>query len=203
MFIHPHDLETDPAVWRAFLVAQGFGQVACCGPAGARFPVVLPTQYAVHGDEVLFHVVAANPLVAALRAHPHAVLSVAGDWAYIPGAWKSIGSEDPRLGIPTTYYAAVQVSGPCVLVEDAEQIAALLRVQLGAVDTPDQLVDPLEHGARLRSIRGIRLRLEDVRAKFKYGGNVDVDHRLAVAAQLEARDGPGDRAALAHLRRTM
>ncbi len=203
MFIHPHDLETDPAVWRAFLVAQGFGQVACCGPASARFPVVVPTQFALHGDEVLFHVVAANPMVAALRANPHAVLSVAGDWAYIPGGWKSIGSEDPRLGIPTTYYAAVQVSGSCALVEDPDSIAELLRVQLGAVDVPAQLVDPLEHGARLRSIRGVRLQMEEVRAKFKYGGNVDVEHRLAVAARLEERGGPGDRAVLEHLRRTL
>jgi len=32
-------------------------------------------------------------------------LSVAGDWAFIPGSWKAIGDEDPEYGIPTTYYA--------------------------------------------------------------------------------------------------
>ena len=31
------------------------------------------------------------------------VLSVAGDWAYIPPVWKAIADEDPRYGIPTTY----------------------------------------------------------------------------------------------------
>ena len=39
------------------------------------------------------------------------VLSVAGDWSYIPSAWKAIGDEDPRFGIPTTYYAGVQLTG--------------------------------------------------------------------------------------------
>ena len=39
------------------------------------------------------------------------VLSVAGDWAFIPSAWKAIDGEDPALGIPTTYYGAVQLEG--------------------------------------------------------------------------------------------
>lgn len=43
--------------------------------------------------------------------------------------------------------------------------------------------------------------LTDVRAKFKYGGNVDDAHRLAVADRLAERQGPGDLAARAHLLR--
>jgi transcriptional regulator len=41
-----------------------------------------------------------------------------------------------------------------------------------------------------------------VRAKYKFGGNVDQAHRDAVAQHLIERDRPGDRAALEHLRRT-
>ena len=52
------------------------------------------------------------------------VLSVAGDWAYIPAAWKAIADEDPRYGIPTTYYGAVQVTGPAqVIDEHADRLA--------------------------------------------------------------------------------
>jgi transcriptional regulator len=43
--------------------------------------------------------------------------------------------------------------------------------------------------------------VREVRAKFKYGGNVDDAHRAAVAEQLAGRDAPGDAAALAHVRR--
>jgi transcriptional regulator len=39
-----------------------------------------------------------------------------------------------------------------------------------------------------------------VRAKFKYGGNVDAEHRLAVVDRLKRRNGPGDAAAAAHVR---
>lgn len=59
---------------------------------------------------------------------------------------------------------------------------------------------PIEHAAKLRAIRGLRLDIEHVRAKLKYGGNVDDAHREAVAERLAWRAGPGDAAALAHLR---
>jgi len=80
-------------------------------------------------------------------------------------------------------------------------IAAVLRTQLRALQPDVTVVDPSEHGARLRVIRALRLRVDDVRAKFKYGGNVDRDHRATVLAHLGERDGPGDRAAAAHLER--
>ena len=61
--------------------------------------------------------------------------------------------------------------------------------------------DPAEHGRTLNGIRGLRLAVREVRPKFKYGGNVDDAHRAAVVEHLHERGGPGDRAAIAHLRR--
>jgi transcriptional regulator len=199
MFVHPHDRVDDAARWRAFLVDQGFGQLAAAGERRS-YPVVVPTQYVLDGDTILMHVVAANPILAALAENPHALLSVAGDWAFIPGAWKAIGDEDPRRGIPTTYYGAVQVMGRCTVEAQSDAIAELLRVQLSALDPGGDYVDPIEHGAKLRTIRGLRLAIDDVRAKFKYGGNVDQAHRDAVGERLAERDGPGDRASIGHLR---
>lgn len=198
MLIRPHDRDHDQR-WRAFVVAQGFGQLVAAGLDRA-VPVVVPTQFSLVDDEVWCHLAADNPLFEALAERPIALLSVAGDWAYIPGAWKAIPPEDPRRGLPTTYYAAVQLSGPVTVEEDPAAIAAVLRRQLAELEPDGDHVDPLEHGARLRAIRGVRLRIESVRAKFKYGGNVDQAHRALVAQRLAERDGPGDRAALAQLR---
>jgi transcriptional regulator len=161
--------------------------------------VVVPTQFVVERDVILFHVLARNPIVAALASDARAVLSVAGDWAFIPGAWKAIDGEDPREGIPTTYYGAVQVSGSCVVDDRPDAIAELLRRQVAAIDPDGDYIDPLEHGAKLKSIRGIRLSIDEVRAKFKYGGNVDQAHRDEVRDRLLARNGPGDQAAIGHL----
>jgi transcriptional regulator len=195
------DRDDDPQRWRAFLDAQGFGHFAAAG-RDRDVPVVVPTQYVLGDDEIVLHLIASNPVFAALDENPRAVLSVAGDWAFIPGSWKAIGDEDPAHGIPTTYYGAVQVTGSCTVDTDPDAIAAVLRTQLGALDPDGSYVDPTEHAARLRQIRAVHLAIEEVRAKYKYGGNVDQAHRDAVATHLDERDGPGDRAALTQLRRT-
>jgi transcriptional regulator len=161
----------------------------------------VPTQYVLDGDTVLVHLLARNPVWDAIAENPTVLLAVSGDWAFVPSSWKAIGDEDPRLGIPTTYYASVQLTGAATSVDDPDEIAALLRTQLAALQPEEDVVDPAEHGARLRVIRGLRMRIDDVRAKFKYAGNVDRAHREAALARLLDRDRPGDADAAAHLRR--
>jgi transcriptional regulator len=198
VYIAPPDRALDEDEWRSFVTAQGFGHFVAAGRDRA-YPAVTPTQYTLRGHEVLLHLAAPNPVLDALAQHPAAVLSVAGDWAYVPSAWKAIGDEDPSLGIPTTYYAAVQLSGPVVVDDDPAAIAAVLRAQLADVQPDSAVADPeVAHATRLRGIRAVTLRIEDVRAKFKYGGNVDEPHRRAVARRLLERDQPGDAAAAAH-----
>ena len=201
MLIHPWDAGASEQEWLDFVRAQGFGHLVAAG-RDRDVPVVVPTQFALPSpDEVLLHLARPNPIWTALDENPAVVLSVAGDWAYIPTAWKAIGDEDPRFGVPTTYYAAVQLIADATVVDDDEGKAAILRVQLGATEPGSGAADPLEHGRRLNSIRGLRLAVREVRAKFKYGGNVDDEHRAFVAEQLTERAGPGDAAALNHLRR--
>lgn len=200
MFIHDVD-GGDEAEWRDFLAAHPFGELIAGGGPERRVPVVVPTQYVLDGDDVLIHLLGRNPAWEAIAENPAVVLAVSGDWAFVPSSWKAIGDEDPRLGIPTTYYASVQLTGRVTVIEDADGIAAVLRAQLAALQPGEDVVDPSEHGARLRVIRGLRITVEEVRAKFKYGGNVDRSHRGAVLARLVDRDGPGDRAAAAHLGR--
>ncbi|MGD0442259.1 MAG: FMN-binding negative transcriptional regulator, partial [Acidimicrobiales bacterium] len=160
------------------------------------------TQFVLEGDEVILHLVGKNPIFEAIDEQPRVLLSVAGDWAFIPSAWKAIGEEDPLLGVPTTYYAAVQVEGTATIMADPSDVAGVLRRQLAALQPGVEISDPLTaHEALLRTIRAIRIVIEEVRAKFKYGGNVDVAHREAVIAALERRGRPGDLAAARQTRR--
>ncbi len=201
MLIHPWDAGSSDAEWQVFVRAQGFGHLVAAG-RGRDVPVVVPTQFALlSAAEVVLHLARPNPIWAALEENPSVLLSVAGDWAYVPAAWKAIGDEDPRMGVPTTYYAAVQLIADATVIDDADAKAAILRVQLGSTEPGSGAADPIEHGRRLAGIRGLRLVVRDVRAKFKYGGNVDDEHRAAVAELLAGRGGPGDAAALDHLRR--
>lgn len=148
---------------------------------------------------VLLHLVAPNPIFDALAEQPRVLLSVAGDWAFIPSAWKAIDDEDPRLGIPTTYYGAVQLVGSARVDSDPAAVAEVLRRQLAVLEPGVEVADPADvHGPRLSAIRGIRVTVDEVRAKFKYGGNVDSTHREAVIHHLRERSGPGDLAAACH-----
>lgn len=198
VLIRSHDAGTDETQWRRFVTDQGFGQLAVNADP---VPVVVPTQFALGEAEVILHLAAANPVFAALDANPNAVLSVAGDWAYIPGAWKAIGDENPALGVPTTYYAAVQLIGTVTVFDGPQDIADILRTQLADVEPDGGLVDPSEHERRFPAIRGLRLSIDEVRSKFKFGGNADDAHRAAVSERLGERNGPGDAAAAAHVPR--
>jgi transcriptional regulator len=152
---------------------------------------------------VLLHLARPNPIWTALDENPAVLLSVAGDWAYVPSAWKAVGEEDPALGIPTTYYAAAQLAGTAALVDDEEGKLEILRAQLAANEPEIGHADPSVHRRRLPGIRGIRITVRTVIGKFKYGGNVDDAHRQAIAERLAMRAGPGDAAARSHLLRRL
>ncbi len=200
MLVHPWDAALDPDEWRDFVVSQGFGQLIAPG-RDREVPIVVPTQFVLEGDELLLHLARPNPVWHAIDENATVLMSVAGDWAYVPSAWKAIGDEDPARGIPTTYYSAAQLTCDATVVDDAEGKLAILRRQLAELEPELPTADPEVHTRSLPSIRGLRLAIREVKAKFKYGGNVDLDHRLAVADRLANRGGPGDAAARAQLLR--
>jgi transcriptional regulator len=202
MLVHPWDAPIAPDEWRNFVVSQGFGQLIAPG-VGREVPVVVPTQFLLDGDAVLLHLARPNPVWRAIEERPVVLLAIAGDWAYVPSAWKAIGDEDPALGIPTTYYAAAQLRCDATVVDDDAGKIAILRQQLAAAEPASNAADPSVHRRKLAGIRGLRLAIREVTAKFKYGGNADVDHRLAIADRLTERGGSGDAVARDHLiRRT-
>jgi transcriptional regulator len=185
--------------WRPFVESHPFGHLVAPGGPDRDLPVVVPTQFVLDGWTVWSHLVRANPVFTAVAENPRVVLSVAADWAFIPSSWKAIGAEDPALGIPTTYYGAVQLAGT-----SPGSVAAILRRQLAAFQPDVDVADPAEaHGSRLVGIVGLEISVEDVTAKFKYGGNVDAAHRRAVVARLRQRGGPGDDEAAGHVLRRM
>ena len=83
-------------------------------------------------------------------------------------------------------------------------MAAILRRQLATFQPDVEVADPGEsHAPKLLGILGISIDVEQVSAKFKYGGNVDEPHRRAVVERLQARGGSGDDAAAGHVVRRL
>jgi len=207
MFIAPVDATSGEGEWRPFVEAHPFGHLIAPGGPRRDMPVVVPTQFVLDGAVVWLHLVRANPVFGALAENRRVLLSVADDWAYVPSSWKAVGDEDPALGIPTTYYGAVQLLGTATVHDERTapgSVATILRRQLSAFQPDVEVVDPGQaHAAKLVGILGLEIRIEEVTAKFKYGGNVDEPHRRAVADRLVRRGGPGDDAAAGHVVRRL
>ena len=69
-------------------------------------------------------------------------------------------------------------------------VAAILRRQLGRSSPRSTWPTRAEaHAPKLLGILGIAIDVEQVSAKFKYGGNVDEAHRRAVVEHLHERGG--------------
>ena len=200
MLIHRHDEPLSDAEWRAFLAEHDFGELIVPG-VGRDLPIVVPTHFIYDGDKtVLLHLAKPNPVWEALAEGPRAMLSVFGAYTYIPGHWNQ-----DEYGVPTSYYAAVQLACDAEVIDEPAQVAAILERQLAHFQ-PEGMHAPVEpgdnrYGKLLGSIRGIRLSVTDVRAKFKFGANRTVEHRKAVAAKLAERGRPLDSEARANLMR--
>ena len=102
--------------------------------------------------------------------------------------------------MPTSYYATVQARVDVEVVDDPDEKADLLTRQLAHFEPAGSRRQPVSTSVgsdrlQLSGIRGLRLTIRDIQAKFKYGGNKDVAHRLDIAQALAARGGPMDDAA--------
>ncbi|RSD21763.1 FMN-binding negative transcriptional regulator [Amycolatopsis eburnea] len=202
MLIHPWDA-ADDSEWREWLSSHDFGQLIA-GGTGRDLPVVTPAHFAFDGDRtVVTHLARPNPIWPLLEEHPRALLTVVDDYTYIRADWNT--AADPAHGVPTSYYATVQLEGDVRLVDDPAAKAELLDKQLrhfepdgarapvSATEGPDRRLLP--------GIRGIEFTITGVRAKFKFGGNKTAEDRERIGARLAERGGRLDGAALTQLRR--
>jgi transcriptional regulator len=207
VLVHPWDAPLDDEEWRSWLLRHDFGQLIAPGD-GRDLPIVVPTHFLYEGaTTVRLHLAKPNPVWAALRERPRALLSVVGDWTYVPSDWQAAPGTPPELGIPTSYYATVQLSCDVEVIDDPQATAEILRAQLAHFEPAGGYLEPdaaHEHyRRRLPAIRGLVLTVTGVRAKFKYGGNKEPAHREQLAEHLADRAGPADAAARDHLLRRL
>ncbi|MFI9650297.1 FMN-binding negative transcriptional regulator [Streptomyces sp. NPDC052040] len=188
------------------LAAHDFGQLAVNGLPGEP-PYVQPLHFAYDAaaGEAVGHLARPNPLWAALETDPDVLLSVVDDYVYVPGPWQAPPGVPAEHGTPTSFYAAVQLRCTAHVVDGPEEKADLLNRQLGHFQPEGGSAraaageDP--YGRMLAGIRGLRLEVTGVRAKFKYAGSKADPVRERIAEGLAERGGPGDAAAREHLLR--
>ena len=208
MLIHPWDAATDGAEWRSWLAGtERFGVLAVAHVDPAQAPLVLPTHFTLAGDELLLHLARPNPVWEHLEVAAEVRLAVVGDYAYIPSHWRAKAGGPDEDGVPTSYYTAVQFVCRPVVVDDPQGKVDILDAQLADLQPEGGhapvSVDEPPYGRMLSGIRGIRLEVIRVEAKFKYDDANPVDHRERVSESLERRDCGLDRGAAMQQRRRL
>ncbi|OKJ64401.1 transcriptional regulator [Streptomyces sp. CB02009] len=206
MLIHPWDAPHDEDEWRDWLSRHDFGQLAVNGLPG-KPPWVQPMHFRYEAEpgpygRVLTHLARPNPLWRALEANPTVLLGVVDDYVFVPGTWTAPEGTPTAHGTPTSYYASVQLRCTAHVVDDPAEKAELLNRQVAHFQ-PDGGTAPAvpgeaPFGRMLSGIRGLRLEVTEVRAKFKYAGNKPAEVQDRVRERLAERDGPRDRAARGH-----
>jgi transcriptional regulator len=207
MLIHPWDAALDTAEWQDWLASTDrFGMLAVNNLDPAQAPIVLPLHFTVAGDaELLIHLARPNPVWSHLEAASEVRLAVAGDYAYIPTYWRAKAGGPDEDGVPTSYYASVQFVCRPTVVDDPQEKANILAAQLADFQPEGGhaavVVDAAPYGRMLAGIRGVRLAVLRVDAKFKYDDANPVEHRERVVANLEERGHRLDAGAAAQQRR--
>lgn len=203
MLIHPWDAATRDE-WSNVLGRHSFGQLVV---TGEDWPYVVPSHF-VHdgGDQIWLHLARPSPVWSALEQHPRVVFALAADYVYVEAAWNADDGVPPEHGVPTSYYTAVQLRCTAEIVDDADGKLEILRRQLARLEPEGSSRVPptaaLETDRRLLpGIRGVRLTIEEVLAKMKYGGNKSPEQRGRISDRLAGRGGPMDDAARDHLLR--
>ncbi|HET7667602.1 MAG TPA: FMN-binding negative transcriptional regulator [Mycobacterium sp.] len=208
MLIHPWDASLDTAEWREWLTSTDrFGVLAVNNVDPAKAPVLVPTHFTVAGDELLVHLARPNPVWPHLEAAAEVRLAVIGDYAYIPTYWRAKAGGPDEDGVPTSYYATVQFICRPTVVDDPEGKVEILTAQLGDFQPEGGhatvAVGEAPYGRMLRGIRGLRLAVLRVDAKFKYDDHNPVEHRQRVIGNLEQRGHQLDARAAAQQRRRL
>jgi transcriptional regulator len=208
VLIHPWDAALDTNEWQAWLASTDrFGMLAVNNLDPGQAPLVLPTHFTVAGEELLMHLARPNPVWPHLEAAAEVRLAVLGDYAFIPGYWRAPSGAPEQDGVPTSYYAAVQFVCRPTVVDDPAGKQEILSAQLADFQPEGGhaavAVDAAPYGRLLPGIRGLRLAVLRVDAKFKYDDQKPVEHRERVTARLDQRNRGLDARAAAQQRRRL
>jgi transcriptional regulator len=208
MFIQPWDTALDTAEWQHWLASRDrFGLLAVNNTDPAQAPIMVPTHFTVAGKQLLIPLARPNPVWPHLEVAAQVRLSVVGDYAYIPTYWRARAGGPDEDGVPTSYYSAVQFLCQPSIVDDPRGKAEILTAQLADFQPEGRhaavAVDEPPYGRMLPGIRGLRLTVQRVDAKFKYDDHNPVEHRQRVIGNLEQRNHGLDAEAAAQQRRRL
>lgn len=174
----------------AFIDGRTHGHLAFVRPDGT--PGLVALNFVRVGEALYFHGAMEGEKVAALEREPRVTFMVDDDYSLVPSYFRG-----PELACPATqYYKAAVIHGVAAFVEGREEKAAGLqwlmeKLQPEGGYRPITATDPM-YRKSLATTAVIRLEIQQLTAKFKFGQNLPKRTRGKVARQLTSRAGGRD-----------
>lgn len=206
MLILPWDAAVDTREWQDWVAStERFGLLTVNNLDRDEAPLAVPTHFTLAGDQILLHLDRVNPVWPHLEAAAQVRLAMTGDYAYVPGHWRTAPGQPEADGVPTSYYAAVQFVCRPAPVDDPQGKADILEAQVADLQPEGRhakvSVDEGPYWQLLPGLRGLRLAVLRVEAKFKFDDHKPVAHRERVSRRLRERAHALDVAAADQQRR--
>lgn len=202
MYIPSHFKEKDPEKIRTFIRQHSFGTLVSIldnRPWATHLPVELvrkqTEEYVLHA-----HVSKANPQWKNLRQEQEIMVIFQGAQGYISPRFYD------HVNVPTMNYLAVHVYGTPRLIEDFDELHALLKGQVEKYEDAhaeafriESLPEPMPR-AHLNGLVGIEIAITQMEASFKLSQNRDEANYRSILHEIEQRQQPGDATLLEEMR---
>ena len=173
-----------------FLEEMSFGFLGTHGDDG--YPHMTPLNFVYHEGAFYMHGSRAGQKMKNLRQNERVTFAVAKEYSLIPSYWL-----DPVLACPATaFFKSVFVRGEAVVVEDLAEKAAAFGAFMRKLQ-PEGGYEPFDpehpqYAKELKAVAMIKIVVEDMTAKFKFGQNWPEERTAHVAEELRERGRPLD-----------
>ncbi|CAI6042432.1 pyridoxamine 5'-phosphate oxidase family protein [Cohnella sp. JJ-181] len=180
----------DREMCEAFLNERDDGVLTFRGVDG--WPKAVPLNYAYASGAVYFHGSKKGEKMSGIAEDDRAEFVVYEAHAFIPSYYS-----DPLMACPATlYFRSVRMRGRVNQVDDPAEKAVALSALMAKLQ-PEGGHLPIDAGhpkyaSQLKGVAVLRLDIEDMAGKFKFGQNLSDKKRSEVIAGLESRGRPGD-----------
>jgi transcriptional regulator len=202
MYINKFNLETNFDIILPFLKENNFGILVSSTSAKLSathipFEIINDTS----GQLVLqTHLAKANKQWRQLSAETEVLVIFQGPNAYISPRWYD------HINVPTMNYIAVHAYGKPRIIEDSQEVYAILKSQIESFEkehVSDYNITTLPESflqAEMRALVALEIRVERIEASFKLSQNRDEKNFRHIIEQLEKREDADSHAIASHMK---
>lgn len=161
----------DPTEIEPFLQEMSFGFLGMSG-SEEGWPLIIPINFVYYQGSIYIHGSKIGEKMSKMKRNSKVTFSVAKEYAIIPSYFS-----DPVFACPaTSYFKSVFIRGYASILEDVTEKAEALTAFMGKLQ-PEGGFKPIDAAdtqyiPRISGVAVIKITIDTLRAKFKFGQNL-------------------------------